>query len=155
MKAWYLGVDGGGTKTQVAICDAQGHIAGWGQGGAAGIDSVGAETATISLRAALSAALQQAGLPADQPLTSAFFGMAGVVSSEDRAIVHSIAGHLGLHGRVNVDHDIRIALAGGLAGRPGIALISGTVRWLGTSDRRRGQQLLVGLQRNPAGDRYL
>ncbi|MFZ4848877.1 MAG: N-acetylglucosamine kinase [Caldilinea sp.] len=126
MTAWYLGVDGGGTKTEVAICDAQGHIVGWGQGGAAGIDSVGAATATISLRTALSAALQQAGLPAEAPLTGAFFGMAGVVSPEDRAIVHSIAGHLGLHGTVNVDHDIRIALAGGLAGRPGIALISGT-----------------------------
>jgi N-acetylglucosamine kinase-like BadF-type ATPase len=27
---------------------------------------------------------------------------------------------------IHVDHDIRIALAGGLSGRPGIALIAGT-----------------------------
>jgi N-acetylglucosamine kinase-like BadF-type ATPase len=60
------------------------------------------------------------------PCDGVFFGMAGVVSTADQAIVHDIARSLGLGGAVQVDHDIRIALAGGLSGRPGIALIAGT-----------------------------
>jgi N-acetylglucosamine kinase-like BadF-type ATPase len=57
-----------------------------------------------------------------------FLGMAGVVSAEDHAIIHGIAERLRLAppGSVGVDHDCRIALAGGLSGRPGIVLIVGT-----------------------------
>ncbi len=118
-------MDGGGTKTQVALCDATGRILGAAQSGASGIDSVGAGAAAVSIAAAVTAARTQAGL-ASAPLEAAFFGMAGVVSESDRAIVHAVAQGLALAAAIHVDHDIRIALAGGLAGRPGIALIAGT-----------------------------
>jgi N-acetylglucosamine kinase-like BadF-type ATPase len=68
-----------------------------------------------------------AGLPAT-PFDSAFLGLAGVVSPKDQQIVLDIAGNLKLtppH-QTGVGHDIRIALAGGLSGRPGIAQIAGT-----------------------------
>ena len=121
----FLGVDGGGTKTQAAICDETGHILGVGLGGASGIDSVGAEGAIIGIGAAVAAARRQADLPA-APFDGVFLGMAGVVSEADRDIVRSVAHRLELGGAVGVDHDIRISLAGGLSGRPGIALIAGT-----------------------------
>ena len=125
MTRYFLGIDGGGTKTEVAICDESGRVLGVGQAGASGIDSVGADAATVSIGAAVEAARAQAGLP-DAPFTSVFFGMAGVVSEADRDIVREVARRLHLGDAIHVDHDIRIALAGGLAGRPGIALIAGT-----------------------------
>lgn len=125
MTRLFLGVDGGGTKTQTAICDETGRILGVGQAGASGIDSVGAEAATRSIGEAVAAARAQAKLPA-APFAGAFFGMAGVVSEADRDIVRSIAHQLDLGDTIGVDHDIRIALAGGLSGRLGIALIAGT-----------------------------
>jgi N-acetylglucosamine kinase-like BadF-type ATPase len=121
----FLGIDGGGTKTQAAICDETGRVLGMGLGGASGIDSVGADAAALSIDAAVDAARRQAGLM-DASFRVAFFGMAGVVSEADRAIVHTVAQRLQLGDAIQVDHDIRIALAGGLSGRPGIALIAGT-----------------------------
>src|SRR5207249_3330811 len=52
----------------------------------------------------------------------------GVVSETDREVIHTIAleCNLGPQATVVIDHDIRIALAGGLAGKEGIALIVGT-----------------------------
>lgn len=125
MRSLYLGIDGGGTKTQCAICDETGQVLGSGLAGGSGIDSVGAAAATVSIAAAISQARQHAGI-GDQPFAGVFFGMAGVVSADDRAIVHGIAQELQLGSNVGVDHDIRISLAGGLSGRPGIALIAGT-----------------------------
>jgi glucosamine kinase len=120
-----LGIDGGGTKTQAALCDENGRVLGAGLSGASGIDSVGAGAAAANIGAAITAARRQAGLET-APCDGVFFGMAGVVSAADQAIVHDIARSLGLGSAVQVDHDIRIALAGGLSGRPGIALIAGT-----------------------------
>ncbi len=121
----FLGIDGGGTKTEAAICDETGRVLGVGQAGGSGIDSAGAERALLAIGEAVEAARRQAGLPA-APFDGVFFGMAGVVSEADRAIVRDIARRLRLGDCVEVDHDIRIALAGGLSGRPGIALIAGT-----------------------------
>lgn len=125
MARYFLGIDGGGTKTEAAICDETGRVLGVGLGGASGIDSVGADAATVSIGAAIDAAREQAGLP-DAPFASVFFGMAGVVSAADRDIIRTVARRLQLGDAIHVDHDIRIALAGGLSGRPGIALIAGT-----------------------------
>lgn len=125
MTRLFLGVDGGGTKTQTAICDENGQILGVGHAGASGIDSVGAEAAQVSIGAAVAAARGQANLPAT-PFAGVFFGMAGVVSEADRALVRGVAHQLKLGDTIGVDHDIRIALAGGLSGRLGIALIAGT-----------------------------
>lgn len=125
MTRLFLGVDGGGTKTQTAICDESGQILGVGHAGASGIDSVGAEAAKVSIGAAVAEARQQANLP-EAPFAGVFFGMAGVVSEADRDIVRGIARQLHLGDAIGVDHDIRISLAGGLSGRLGIALISGT-----------------------------
>jgi len=54
--------------------------------------------------------------------------MASVVTAEDRAAACALAQDWGLSSSciVRADHDIRIALHGGLSGRPGIALIAGT-----------------------------
>lgn len=125
--ATVLGVDGGGTKTHVAILDEQGRLLGSGVGGPSNYDDVGKQAAQASIAQAVEAARRSAGLSA-QPFDAVFLGMAGVVSPQDRQVIREIALALELAApeRVDVDHDCRIALAGGLTGRPGIVQIAGT-----------------------------
>jgi glucosamine kinase len=127
MNQHVLGIDGGGTKTLATICDAHGHVLGVGLGGPSNIDDVGLEASTASIAQAVNAAREQAKFEPG-PFAAAFLGLAGIVSERDRELMRSIAQHLELAApaRTEVDHDCRIALAGGLSGRPGIVLIVGT-----------------------------
>lgn len=124
---YFLGVDGGGTKTLAAICDADGRVLGSGLGGPSNVGDVGLEPATANIAQAVSAARVAANLE-PHPFAGAFLGLAGVVSTRDRALVHGIAQRLELAApdRIGADHDCRIALAGGLTGRSGAVLIVGT-----------------------------
>ena len=125
MNRYVLGIDGGGTKTQAIILDERGNLCGVGIGGSANYDAVGLEVAQVSIQHAVEAAARQAHLH-PQHFDSAFLGIAGVVSGRDKAIVHNMSESLSLSKQVGIDHDCRIALAGGLSGRPGIVLIVGT-----------------------------
>lgn len=124
---YILGIDGGGTKTQAAIVDERGRLLGTGLGQAANYDAVGIEAAQNNIAQAVAQARASAGL-AEGPFAAAFLGLAGVTSAHDHAIVRQIAQGLNLAPVecTGVDHDCRIALAGGLSGRPGIVLIVGT-----------------------------
>lgn len=127
MKRYVLGIDGGGTKTQALIADEEGHVHGLGIGGPSNYDDVGTEKAKTGIAEAVRMARQQASLP-ETPFASVFLGMAGVVSEKDRMVIHAIVRELSLAAdeNIGIDHDCRIALAGGLSGRPGIVLIAGT-----------------------------
>jgi N-acetylglucosamine kinase-like BadF-type ATPase len=102
-------------------------VRGIGISGASNYDDVGAEGAQTSIAAAVRYARERAGMPA-QRFDAVFMGMAGVVSNTDRAVFRQIVQKLDLAeiGAVGIDHDIHIALAGALSGRPGIVVIAGT-----------------------------
>ena len=127
MTHYILGVDGGGTRTRAAIVTENGRFCGLGVAGPSNYDDVGVAQAQANIAAAIAQAREKAGL-APRPFAAAFLGMAGVVSDADRHIIRQIARSLNLAPaeRVGVHHDIHIALAGGLMGEPGIALIAGT-----------------------------
>ena len=127
MTRYVLGIDGGGTKTQAFIVDDSGRLCGTGLGGSSNYDDVGVDVTQSSIGQAVDAARQIARLP-ETPFAAAFLGMAGVVSPTDRGIIRDIAQklNLALPETIGVDHDCRIALAGGLSGRPGIVQIVGT-----------------------------
>ncbi len=123
----YLGIDGGGTRTRAAIIGPDRQLLGTGEGGPSNIDDVGEAAARDNIGDAVDAARDRAGLPRGS-FEAAFLGMAGVTSERDRAVIRRIALSLSLapQERIGVDHDCRIALAGGLSGRPGIVQIIGT-----------------------------
>jgi len=126
--ALFLGIDGGGTSTRALLCDERGRVLGSGSGGVANHLHAGWDGAAAALRTATTAAFAAAGLK-PTPCTAAFLGMAATASDEARTHWREITLQLGLVATpeaIGIDHDIRIALAGGLAGRPGIALIAGT-----------------------------
>jgi N-acetylglucosamine kinase-like BadF-type ATPase len=124
---YVLGIDGGGTKTQAAIVSLDGRVCGIGASGPSNYDDVGVHLAQENIGKAVAQASQHAGLPA-APFAAAFFGMAGVTTGADRTAIRAMAQDLRLAAddMTGVDHDCRIALAGGLSGRPGIVLITGT-----------------------------
>lgn len=120
----YMGIDGGGTSTRAVVADAAGEVRGVGKADGSNPNASGVEGAVAALRAAAEAALASAGARWDD-VAATFVGMAGVVGKDDEDLARRIAVEAGLR-NVEIDHDIRIALAGGLAGAEGLALIVGT-----------------------------
>lgn len=127
MTAHVLGIDGGGTRTRAAIFGMDGEFLGLGYGGPSNYDDVGAAAAQRHLDDAVRAASHMAGVDRST-CAAAFLGMAGVVSALDRQHIRTIATNLRLapDDNIGIHHDCRIALAGGLRGRPGLVVIAGT-----------------------------
>lgn len=122
----FAGVDGGGTRTRVAVVDGSGRLVGRGESGLANLHHAPQAQVLGHLLEAFQSALARSGAPLSD-VVSVFFGMAGVTCDATASKFRQLSVDLGLGlAKVGVDHDIRIALAGGLAGRPGIALIVGT-----------------------------
>ena len=100
---------------------------GTGVAGPSNYDDVGVDAARESIQHALHEAWLEAGEP-PRSCDAVFLGMAGVVSEIDRTTICKIAVELRMAPprQIGVDHDIRISLAGSLAGEEGITLIVGT-----------------------------
>lgn len=127
MTEFVLGVDGGGTRTRVAVVGLDGRVRGIGVGGTSNYDDVGKEVAQANIDLAAQEALAAAGVERIQS-AAIFLGMAGVTSETDKEHIRDIALALKLAppDRIGVNHDCSAALAGGLEGRPGIVQILGT-----------------------------
>ena len=121
------GIDGGGTRTRAAIADGEGRVLGTGEAGPGNLFDVGPERLAAHLRSALETAWAAAGEPARR-LDAIFLGLASVGRPAERERVRELVldQDLARAEGIGIDHDLRIALAGGLEGAPGIALIAGT-----------------------------
>lgn len=122
---YFIGIDGGGTHTRAMLVDGEGRRLGLGMAGPSNYQAVGIESTRTNILRSVNDAWEQAGIPM-RPAAAAFLGVAGVASETDRTIITGIAQDIGLAEKIGADHDIRTALAGGLAGKEGIALIAGT-----------------------------
>ncbi len=120
-----LGIDGGGTRTRCLVIDEVARVIGYGVSGASKPDAVDAAIGRSNLHEAVLKATHTCGVDA---IDSVFVGMGGVISPTDVQVVHEMLTGLDFRASIpmSIDHDIRIALAGGTAGQPGIALIVGT-----------------------------
>lgn len=123
----FLGVDGGGTGTRSVLVESSGLILGQGQAGPSNYHNVGLARAMENIQLATERAWADAGLE-PQLAEAAFLGCAGIKSREDIGSLASAAGSAGIarSGGITVANDLHNALAGGLNGSPGIALIAGT-----------------------------
>lgn len=139
-----IGIDGGATRTRAVLTSLNGQFLGYGQSGPSNYDDVGIKTTRQNIAKAITQTLNEAGPPAPD-IKAVFMGMAGVVSQSDRNVILEIASGIPFitNANIQVDHDLRIALFGGLVGDPGIVLIVGT----GCScygENQLGQSLRVG-----------
>lgn len=127
MQKLFIGIDGGGTSTRALLATAEGVLLGRGVAGSSNYNHAGRSGAREALEKSVAGAFARAGMPR-RPVDGLFLGLAGVTSELDRSVILDLARELDLAppSLTRVNHDIHIALAGGLAGAPGIALIAGT-----------------------------
>ncbi len=119
--AYFLGVDGGGSKTLAVVVDARGQERGRGLAGSANYAAVGISLAVAHLHAAVEQAAQMAD--GQIPLKAAWFGLAGVDRPADLDL---LLPHLQpFAGTIRLTNDAELLLSA-LDDAVGVALVSGT-----------------------------
>jgi N-acetylglucosamine kinase-like BadF-type ATPase len=123
-EGFVIGVDGGGTKTHALVADPSGRVLGRGAAGPSNVQAVGVEATYAALDAAVTAALDEAGL-GGKP-RALCLGMAGAGRAADRAVIErwASARYPGVLARVT--HDAALVLAAGTPAGWGIAVLCGT-----------------------------
>jgi len=121
------GVDGGATQTRALVANTKGIMMGTGISGPSNFGSVPLKEIVKNIENAVDQAVGQSKI-AQESLDSIFLGLAGILTDTDRnLIINAIRNSKKIKvSKITVDHDIRAALAGGLAGQEGIALVVGT-----------------------------
>jgi N-acetylmuramic acid 6-phosphate etherase len=122
---YFLGIDGGGSKTAVAVVDESMKLLGEGRAGPSNHLRVGIEPAREEIEKAVYQALARAGVALDQ-IEFAYCGIAGADHPKHRQSVVESLESLFQHQQFTVDNDARIALTAGVGFGHGIAVIAGT-----------------------------
>ena len=118
---YYLGIDGGGSKTLAIIVDTQGNEIGRGYAGSSNHTGVGLATAIANIHAAVAQAQQK--LDSQISIQKAWLGIAGIDRQEDQQI---LATHVqALANTVYITNDAELALSA-LPATIGVGLIAGT-----------------------------
>ncbi|GAF09794.1 N-acetylglucosamine kinase [Paenibacillus pini] len=131
--AYYLGIDGGGSKTYALLTNESGHVLGKGKSGN-GNHQINAAQAANNIRSAAADALAQAGLR-QEDVNHAYFGLAGADREADYQILHPMIRALGFN-HYSINCDTIIGLRAGTNHSYGVALICGT----GTNSAGRNPQ---------------
>lgn len=137
---YYLGIDGGGSKTHALLADERGNVLGKGMSGN-GNHQIDASEAARHLQEAVDGALSTAGM-AREDVQHAYFGLAGADREADYRILRPMVGALGLP-RHTIECDTMIGLRAGTDRPYGISVICGTGSNC-AGRNQRGEHLQVG-----------
>lgn len=121
---YFMGVDVGGSKTDVAIANESGEVLSYLRTKGANYQGVGVDKAFETIDKAINQALSEAGLKKSE-LTYSYFGVAGADMEFEMKITKSILDKLGLE-KYSFDNDGRIALRSGTLDDIGILISCGT-----------------------------
>ena len=123
---YYLGIDGGGTKTAFALYDEKGTLRAATEAGSASHWQFGADHLASVLKAGLEDVLSSAGIKKSD-LSAVGFGMSGLGEDLEKDL-RSIEVTKGVFGDIPVVicNDVESASVGSLAGKPGIHVVVGT-----------------------------
>ena len=128
--AFYIGLDGGGTKTKCVVVDEQMNVLSELVGGPSNFLVFGVDNVTESLFDLITKSIKQAGIETSA-IASVLLGTAGAGRKEDAErlensfIQKANESNLPIKKFV-VESDARIALEGAFSGKPGSILIAGT-----------------------------
>jgi glucosamine kinase len=138
---WFIGIDGGGTRTRALVLDARGGEVARVSGPAALADPRDPEAAAAPIATVARLAAEAAGRAL--PCTALHAGIAGVGREPVRRSTEAAVTKLGLAEAVRVDTDAKAAFHDAFGDGPGILLISGTgsVAW---GRNERGAEGRVG-----------
>lgn len=146
----FLGVDGGGTKTNIAIMNAARSIVAEGSGGPSNPLRVGVETAVANIAKAIDDACDRGGVSRGD-IVAATLGLAGVRRQDIRERVRESFITRFRIKKTHVTTDADIALYGTTFGKAGLVIIAGTGSiCLGVNDA--GEKAIAGGWGPVAGD---
>ncbi len=139
---YFLGVDGGGTKTHALVCNEQGNLCGFGKTGCGNFEVFGWEHAKNEILKATDGALKQARITADE-LSFSFFGLAGADRHYDHTMLKEKISKLHVFHPFNVKNDSFVALRGGTTNPFGVVVCSGTGT-VAVGRNRQGKEFRAG-----------
>lgn len=122
-KTYYIGMDGGGTKTDAAICDEIGRVLYRTREEGCNPSNIGVEGAISVFQRTLHNLLEKVGAREDDTVY-AFIGAAGCGVGNNKYVISERLTRAGM--RVTVDSDIVNVIQTGLRGDDGVAVIAGT-----------------------------
>ena len=122
---YFLGIDGGGTKTHAVITDSECRIVGEGYGGAANPLRIGLEEAVLHIEQAAADACAQAGIELGN-IDSACAAIAGINHPIHYHTMKDALDEALQVGGLELVTDARAALEGALDGKAGVVVIAGT-----------------------------
>src|SRR5204862_2040827 len=122
---YYLGVDGGASKTAALVTDETGKSLGTGIAGPSNHLRVGIETAARNIERAVNKAVVAADV-ATREIVWAYCGIAGADHPAHRQEVVDSLEIFFPRGNFTVDNDARIALTGAIGFGAGVVVIAGT-----------------------------
>jgi len=133
---YYIGIDGGGTRTTIALADDAGLELARRSGPAGNVDPRRPLAAVETIVRLVRELLAEATVTA--PVEALCAGLAGTANVVEREAVWGALEREGVAQRVVVCSDGEIALEGALMGRPGVLLVGGTgsVGWGRAEDGR-------------------
>jgi len=125
MEKYFIGVDGGGTKTEVVLITRAGNIIARIKGGSTNFQAIGGQKLKQELMSLFEKLLRKTNL-LDSKVVHIFLGLAGAGRKSDQKIIKELFNDTDYKDKISVDSDAIIALAGAFGNRPGIILIAGT-----------------------------
>lgn len=137
-----MGIDGGGSTVRVVILTQDLTICGQSEGATANPAVVGTENAANTIHQAMRAALDSAGLAADQ-IAAVGIGVAGAAFHHSADWLRSVVEAITPQARIVPSADFEIALVGALGQRLGVLVLSGTGS-LAYGINAAGETALVG-----------
>jgi N-acetylglucosamine kinase-like BadF-type ATPase len=123
---YFLGIDGGGTKTAAMIADQDGVELGSGEGGPGNIANNEDRVLRKSLCSSVKAALENAGLPDATRFESVCAGVAGYSAPQRLEAFEALLRAEIDAGCYSVVPDYKVAYWGATHGEPGVVVIAGT-----------------------------
>jgi N-acetylglucosamine kinase-like BadF-type ATPase len=121
--AYFLGIDGGGSKTACLVGDGQ-SVLGRGMSGGSNVVRAGEAQAREALYEAIGAACRDAGITPAK-INQACAGVAGAGRPEVRERIHSLLAGV-LRCELEIVGDMEIALEAAFGSGPGVVVIAGT-----------------------------
>ena len=125
MTGLYLGVDIGGTKSHALLAESDGHVVGFGAGGAGNYETVGWEGLRQTLHEIVEGALSSPGA-AKEDVMAAGFGVAGYDWPGEEEPTRQAIESLGLGVPYGLVNDATIGLLAGATDGWGLVVVAGT-----------------------------
>lgn len=138
---YFLGLDGGGTKTHALVSDETGRAVGFGRSGPGSWESVGYEGLAHNLNEAASKALAMAGLDRTQ-IAGMGLGLSGYDWPLQESAHREAIASLGIDAPARLVNDAVLGIPAGTESGWGISVVSGTgcnCRGLGRDFRQEGR----------------